>query len=170
MANSGSSSGGGASLDLGSGSGTDTLNGIVNYLQAGGQATTVISAGLLGVFVSPLVAFGDIVDGVANFFSTPFMEGGDAIGALFNALLEAPANLLETGANVSEDTLTVFLGDSLAGVLALPVAVGVTMMSLYLIMIYLNEPETGDTIPGLPFDVPDVGPLQLGVEEEDEGE
>ena len=155
-----------AQLDLGSGSGTDTLNGIVNYLQAGGSITTVISASLLGTIVSPFVAIGDIIQGVGNFFSTPFREGGDAVGALFNALLTAPANLLQTGSNITEDTLTIFLGDGLAGILALPVATAMVLLSLWMIALYLQEEETGDTIPGLPFDVPDVGPLQFGVEEE----
>lgn len=155
-----------AKLDLGEGGGTDVLNGIVNYLQDGGKVTTVISASLLGTVVAPFVAFVDIVEGIGNFFSTPFREGGDAIGALFNALLTGPADLVRAGSQITEDTLRVFLGESLAGLLALPVSVGMVMLSLWLIMMYLQEEETGDTIPGLAFDVPDVGPLQLGVEEE----
>ena len=122
-----------AQLDLGTGSGTDVLNGIVNYLSAGGSITRVITASMLGTIVSPFLAIGDIVDGIGTFFSTPFREGGDAIGALFNALLTAPANLLRTGANVTEDTLTIFLGDSLAGLLALPIATGMVLLSLWFI-------------------------------------
>ncbi len=156
-----------ATLDLGDGTGTSVLNGIVNYLQAGGSVTRVITASLLGTIVSPFIAVGDVIAGVGTFFSTPFQAGGEAIGSLFQALLEGPADLIAAGSAVSQNVLETFLGESLAGVLALPVATGVVMLSLFIISTYLNERETGNTIPGLPVDVPDVGPLDLGVEEED---
>jgi hypothetical protein len=162
---SGSSGGdsSGASLDLGDGTGTDVLNGIVNFLQAGGDVTRLLTAFVVGVPASIFVAIGDIVAAVANFFATPFMEGGDAIGQLINAFFTAPASLLERGAQISEDTLALFLSDSLAGLLALPVATSVVVLSLYLIVRYLQEDETGDTLPGLPIDIPTE---TLGVEEE----
>ncbi|WP_276271941.1 hypothetical protein [Haloarcula litorea] len=50
-----------ADLDLGSGSGTDTLTGITSYLQGGGSAGTILSASFIGLVVSPFVAFADIV-------------------------------------------------------------------------------------------------------------
>lgn len=155
-------------LNLSDGSGTGVLSGIVNFLQAGGSVVRVIEASILGLVVSPFIALGDIIRAIGNFFSTPFLEGGNAIGQLINALFTAPGSLIETGAQISEDTLAIFLGDSLAGVLALPVAIGVVMLSLYFITLYLQEEETGDTLPGVPFDVPDILGIQFGVEEEGE--
>lgn len=151
-------------LSLGDGSGTGILTGITNFLQNGGSAIRVFTASLTGVFVAPFIAFGDIVQAVTTFFTAPFRETGQSISALAGAIFQAPAGLVQTGFTVSENVLRAFLGDSLAGLLAGPVAVGVVMISLFLVVQYLQEDETGDTIPALPVDVPtDI----LGVEEED---
>lgn len=153
-----------ATLDLGDGDGESTLNGVSSYLSSGGSVTDLFTSSIAGLLISPIVAGIDIINAVTAFFTTPFTETAESISDLAGALFQAPANLVESGARISESALQTFLGPSLAGVLALPVAVGVVMLSLYLIVVYLNERETGDTIPGLPVDVPtDV----LGVEEED---
>jgi hypothetical protein len=49
-------------------------------------------------------------------------------------------------------------------VLALPLTFALVMAALYMINIYLNEEETGDTLPGVPIDIPTDF---LGVEEEE---
>lgn len=157
-------------LNLGDGTGTAVLGGIVNYLQAGGSVVRVLIAGWLGAFVAPFLAITDVINGIGNFFSTPFLEGGDAVGALINGIFTAPGDLLETGARISEGALQQFFAPSIAGLLGLPVAVGLTMLSLFVVNWYLSEPETGDTLPGLPFDVPDVLGLEFGVEEETDDE
>jgi hypothetical protein len=160
---SGSGGSGGPSLDLGDGTGTGVLNGIVTFLQQGGDVTRLITAFVVGLPASIFVALGDIIAAIGNFFSTPFDEGGDAIGQIITALFTAPASLLETGSQITEDVLRTFLGESLAGLLALPIAFGLTLLVLFMITVYLQEAETGDTLPGLPIDVPTD---TLGVEEE----
>lgn len=150
-------------LDLGDGSGTGVLNGIVNFLQQGGDVTRLLTAFIVGLPASVFVALGDIIAAVGTFFSTPFEEGGNAIGQIIWALFTAPASLLETGSQVSEDALRQYFGGSLAGLLGIVIAFGLTLIVLYMITLYLQEAETGDALPGLPFDVPTD---TLGVEEE----
>jgi len=152
------------SLDLGTADGQDTLQGVTNFLQAGGSAGTVLSASFIGLVVSPFVALADIIDGVGTFFETPFSSAGEALGSLLEGLFKAPGNLLTAGADISETALRSALGESLAGTIAFPVTVGLVMLGLFLVTLYLREDETGDTLPGLPIDVPTDF---LGVEEED---
>ncbi|KOX92816.1 hypothetical protein AMS69_10165 [Haloarcula rubripromontorii] len=152
------------SLDLGDGSGQESLSGVTNFLQDGGDAGKVLSASIIGLIVSPVVAVIDVVNAVANFFAQPFDNAGDAIGSLLTGLFEAPGNLLTAGADISETALRSALGETLAGTLAFPITVGIVMLALYLVVRYLREDETGDVLPGLPIDVPtDI----FGVEEED---
>ncbi|GGK64623.1 hypothetical protein [Haloarcula sebkhae] len=152
------------SLSLGDGSGKETLSGITTFLQADGDAGKVLSASIIGLIVSPVIAVVDVIYAVANFFSQPFNSAGDAIGSLLEGLFEAPGNLLIAGAEVSENVLRSIFSDTLAGLLAFPVTVALVIAGLFLVVRYLNEDETGDTLPGVPFDVPtDI----FGVEEED---
>ena len=150
-------------LNLGD-SGQETLSGITNFLQAGGDAGRILSASIIGLIAAPFVAVADVIYAVANFFSQPFNTAGDAIGALLEGLFEAPANLLIAGAEISEGALRAVLGETLAGFLAFPATVGLVVFGLYLVVRYLREDETGDVLPGVPIDVPtDI----FGVEEED---
>jgi hypothetical protein len=158
------------SLDLGSGTGTDVLGGIVTFLQGGGSVTRVITGSFLGLLVSPFVAFADIINAIGTFFSAPLSAGGTTIAKFFTGLFAAPLDLLAAGADISESALETFLGGSIAGILAYPITLVLVMFGLWIIIQYLQEPETGDTIPGLPFDIPDVGPFEFGVQEEDADE
>ncbi|TKX55104.1 hypothetical protein EXE44_16505, partial [Halorubrum sp. SS7] len=72
-------------------------------------------------------------------------------------LLTAPAALIEAGARISENSIAAVFGQTLAGILALPLTVALALVSLYLLARYLNEEETGNVIAGLPIDVPVVG-------------
>ena len=59
-------------LDLGSGGGVDTLNGIVNFISKdGGSAAKVLTASLTGLLISPFVAIIDIIDAIATFATAP---------------------------------------------------------------------------------------------------
>ncbi|SHG78127.1 hypothetical protein [Halobaculum gomorrense] len=153
-----------ATLSLGDGSGTGILSGMVTYLsQPNASAARVITSVILGTISAPFLAFANIVQAIGSFFAAPFRGGGEAISALLSALFTAPADLVTASATVTQNALETVLGESLAGFLALPIAVGVVMLSLYFVTLYLREDETGDTIPGLPFDVPTDW---LGAEEE----
>jgi len=153
-----------AELDLGDGSGEGTLEGITTFLQDGGKAGTVLSASILGLVVSPFVALGNVIQAVGEFFAQPFTAGGNAIGALITGIFEAPGDLLDAGADISESALRATLGETLAGTLALPITFALVMLSLYMVTRYLLEEETGDVLPAVPIDIPtDI----FGVEEEE---
>jgi len=143
-----------AELDLGNGSGTGTLTGITSFLQAGGSAGKILSASMIGLVVSPFVAFADVIKAIGTFFAEPFSSAGEAVGALLTGLFQAPGDLLDAGADISEQALRVALGETFAGILAFPVTVGLVMLGLYLIVLYLREDETGNVLPGVPVDVP----------------
>jgi hypothetical protein len=158
------SSSGDAEVNLGDGSGTGVLTGITNFLQAGGSAGTLLSASFLGLVISPFVAFGNVIQAIGVFFAAPFSGTGEAIAALLAGLFQAPGDLLVAGADITEAALRASLGDSFAAILAFPITVAMTLVALYLIVLYLREDETGDTLPGVPVDIPtDI----FGVEEED---
>jgi len=73
--------------------------------------------------------------------------------------------ILETTAQTSATAISAQFGW-----LAFLVGVGVLLAALYAVNQYLEQPETGDTFVGLPFDTPDVGPFEIGVTEEGEDE
>lgn len=141
-------------LDLGDGGGEDTVNGIVNF---DGSTTAVLTASITGLLISPFLAVIDIINAATNFVTAPLEGAGGSITALFSGLIEAPAGLIEAGVGISENALRSFLGESLAGALALPITTALVLSSLYLVAVYLDEEETGNLIPGLPTDIPFIG-------------
>jgi hypothetical protein len=159
-----------ASLDVGSGSGQDVLNGVSDFLDSGGTIGTLLTSSVIGLIVSPIIGLIDLIDAVFAFFSVPFAETADSVADLQGAFLQAPARLLESGAQISESAIASVFGETVAGIFALPITVGIVVLSLFMVVQYLQEDETGDTLPGLPVDVPDVFGLELGVQEEGEDE
>ncbi|RLM66793.1 hypothetical protein DVK05_06010 [Halorubrum sp. Atlit-8R] len=146
-----------ATLSLGDGGGVDTLNGIANYLSNGGKAATVLSASVIGLITSPFIAIVDIINAITQFATSPFEGAGESISSLFDGLLTAPAALIEAGSRISEDAIIAVFGETIAGILALPLTVGLALLSLYFLATFLDEEETGNLFPGLPFDVPVIG-------------
>jgi len=144
-------------LSLGDGGGVDTLSGITNFLSEGGSATRVLTSSIVGILVSPVVATIDIINAIADFATAPFEGAGESISTLFDGLLTGPASLIEAGSTISGDAIRAVFGETLAGILALPLTVGLALASLYLLATFLDEEETGNLFPGLPFDVPVIG-------------
>ena len=146
-----------ATLSLGDGGGADTLNGIASYLSNGGKATTVLSASVIGLITSPFIAIVDIINAITQFATAPFEGAGESISTLFDGLLTGPAALIEAGSRISENAILAVFGETIAGILALPLTVALALASLYLLATFLDEEETGNLFPGLPFDVPVIG-------------
>ncbi|WP_050032290.1 hypothetical protein [Halorubrum halophilum] len=144
-------------LSLGDGGGVGTLNGIATYLSEGGKATTVLSASVIGLITSPFIAIIDIVNAITQFATSPFEGAGESISSLFDGLLTGPADLILAGSEISEAAIRSVFGETIAGILALPLTVALALASLYLLATFLNEEETGNLFPGLPFDVPYIG-------------
>jgi hypothetical protein len=146
-----------ATLSLGDGGGVDTLNGIASYLSNGGKASTVLSASVVGLITSPFIAIVDIINAITQFATAPFEGAGESISTLFDGLLTGPAALIEAGSRISENAIMAVFGETIAGILALPLTVALALASLYLLATFLDEEETGNLFPGLPFDVPVIG-------------
>lgn len=144
---------------------TTVLSAVVGYLAEGGKIVNLLTGFILGTGASLFIAVGSIINAVVTFITTPFSQGGEALGDLVDNLLSEPAGLIGTVADASG----VAISDQF-GWLALPTGVGVVLVSLWMINKYREQQETGDTLPGLPFDVPDVGPFQIGTTEEGEDE
>ncbi|AZQ14535.1 hypothetical protein [Halorubrum sp. PV6] len=146
-----------ATLSLGDGGGVDTLNGIASYLSNGGKPSTVLSASVVGLITSPFIAIVDIINAITQFATAPFEGAGESISTLFDGLLTGPAALIEAGSRISENAIMAVFGETIAGILALPLTVALALASLYLLATFLDEEETGNLFPGLPFDVPVIG-------------
>lgn len=153
-------------LSLGSGGGADTLNGIVTYLSEGGSVSTVLSASIVGLITSPFIAIIDIINAITQFATAPFEGAGESIASLFDGLLTGPADLILAGSAISETAIRSVFGETIAGILALPLTVGLALLSLFLLARFLNEEETGNLFPGLPFDVPVIGADEEAVADE----
>jgi len=152
-------------VDLGDGSPTAVLSGVTSFISQGGQLGTLLSGFIFGLGGSLFLGVGKIINAVVTFVTTPFLEGGRAVGQLITGILTSPATILDQTALASAEGIAAEFGW-----LAFPVGMGVVLVSLYLVVQYLEQRETGDTFVGLPFDTPDVGPFEIGVTEEGEEE
>ncbi len=152
-------------VDLGDGSPTAVLSGVTSFISQGGQLGTLLSGFIFGLGGSLFLGVGQIINAVVTFITTPFLEGGRAVATLIGGLLTSPVGILETTAQTSATAISAQFGW-----LAFLVGVGVLLAALYAVNQYLEQPETGDTFVGLPFDTPDVGPFEIGVTEEGEDE
>lgn len=154
-----------ASLELGDGSPTAVLSGVTTFVSGPGTLGNLLSSFIFGIFASLFLAVGKIINAVTSFITSPFTAAGEAIGELFSDLLTSPTDILGTTAQES--------GRAIAeqfGWMAFPIGVGVVLLALFMINWYRERPSTGDTIVGLPFDVPDIGPFEVGTTEVGEDE
>lgn len=147
-----------ARLDFGSGDPEGVLSGTANFFASGGKPATVLLASVFGVVVSIAQGGINVLQSIFNLIAQPLDAGGVAIATAFEATIVEPLQVLISGAGVSADSLDTF------GFIALPVGVALLLGSYWLIVQYLEEDETSDTVvvpgfPDLPF---------FGVEEEDE--
>lgn len=161
-------SGGGSDdpeLDIDSSEPTEVNSSVVNFLSDGGDVATVITGMITGLGTSVFIGIGDIVNAVVGFITSPFKGGADAIEKLISGILGSPGEILDTTAQTTGTAIS-----EQFGWMAYPVGVAVVLGSLYLVVQYLEQRETGDTFVGLPFDTPDFGPFDIGVTEEGEDE
>lgn len=139
------------------------LSSIASFVSRGGNVAQLFTAGLVGVIFRPLVSVVDVIRTGTNAITDPIEAATSAVVSLTTALFTAPADLVISGAEISEAALASVLGESLAGILALPISVATTLGVVFLIIQFLQEDETGNF--GLISDVP--LPF-IGVEEEGE--
>jgi hypothetical protein len=159
------SSSGGPTLEISNDNPTTVLSSITSFLSKGGSLGTLLSSFIFGILGSLTIGVGNIINAVVTFITTPFVEFADAVGSFASGLITSPLSILETTAQTSATSIAAQFGW-----LAFPVGVLVILGVLFAINSYREQQETGDTIPGLPFDVPDIGPFEIGTTEEGEDE
>jgi len=151
-------------LDFGNGSPTEVLNGTVNFLNAGGSLGTLLQGSIFGIVVSLVVGGINIIQSIIGLIVAPLDQAANIVGAFFQATVLEPLGVVEAGAQAS----AIGIADQF-GPFALPVAMAVLLGTFWIVIQFLEEDETPDfiAIPGFP-DIPEIGPLEVGVEEEDE--
>lgn len=90
----------------------------------------------------------------------------DSVGGLIDAIFGGSATIIQTGAistalSIGPD------GQFNLGPLTFALGVGAVLLALYAVSAYVSEEDTGNFVPGLPFDIPTPG---FGGAEEDNGE
>lgn len=154
------------SLDVGSGSPSGILSGVSSFISNPNTSLgTLLSTFVFGMIASIWYGVVEVINAVITFITTPFIQGGQAIAALFSGLLTSPLDILDVTAQASAEGIAAQFGW-----LAFPVGVGIVLVVLYLVNEYREQRATGDTFPGLPFDTPDFGPFEIGTTEEGEDE
>lgn len=150
-----------ANLDLGDGSPTSVLSGATNFFSEGGNIGTAINGMVLGLVASVYIGFTTVLNALVDLIVAPLASFGEELAVLIAGLL--PGEILSVTQSTSATQISVQFGW-----LAFPVGVGMVLVTLMMVTIYRNEDETGDLIPGLPFDAQDVTFGLLGTEEEAE--
>lgn len=142
--------------------GASSLDGVLKYLNSGGNPSEVILSGILGIVVSVTTGVSDIFIAIAQFPAQLISSVTRSATALFEGFIASPASIITggdgfvgaaatTGIEIS-NTFTGFLG-----VFAFPAGVASILLGLWLITTYLEEGTTSDFVPGTftDIDVPD---------------
>lgn len=143
---------------------TTVLTGTIGFLNAGGQLGTLLQGAIFGTFVSFTTGGINFIQSGFALLVAPVDALAQSVGQAVDSLILAPLGIVETTA----ETSAVATSEQF-GVFALLVGVCLVLAAYWIITKFLEQSETSDTLPlpGFP-DTPDVGPLQIGVEEEDE--
>jgi len=126
-----------------------------------GDLGSVVFRGLGGFLLSIAYAVTQGAVTAAEIFLIPGQALASSLGDLVVAFFgEGAAGIVEAGAEATQTSLQ---GQYSVGPLTFALAIGSVLLGLYVIAQYRDEEDTGNLIPGLPFDVPFIGE-----EEEDE--
>jgi hypothetical protein len=153
-----------AKLDTGNGSPNAVLNGTINFLESGGTLGRLLQGSIFGILVSIATGGVNLIQSVFGLVVAPLDSAASVVSEFFVATVLGPLGIIETTAAASGSAIA-----SQFGPFALLVGIGVVLGAFWIIIQFLEEDETPDfvAVPGFP-DVPAIGPLDVGVEEEDE--
>lgn len=156
-----------ATLDTGDGDPNDVLNGVINFLGSdGGNLGTLLQGSIFGLVVSVATGGINFVQSVFALVVAPLDSAADIVAQFFESTVLAPLGIAEATAETSAAAISAQFGP-----FALPVGIAVILIAFWIMIQFLEEESTPDfvAIPGFP-DIPDVGPFDPGVEEEDDDE
>ena len=118
--------------------------------------------GLVLLSVGTAVASGIL--SIADVLIVPLDALTSAAGQLIDAIFGGSAFIIDLGAIASGQSIGP--GGLFASPLSFPIAIGIVLLTLYLVTAYVSEEPTGNFVPGVPFDIPTPG--FEGPEEDDE--
>lgn len=123
----------------------------------------ILKQGIGGVFLAIFIGIVAGINAVVDVVVEPISALGGALAQLVIATFGRPAEIIITGVVQTSQSLA---GPFNVGPATFALSILSVLAGLYLVGQFLQEPETGNLIPGLPFDVPFVGQEEEG---EDDG-
>lgn len=123
----------------------------------------ILKQGIGGVFLAIFVGIVAGINAIVDVVVEPISALAGALAQLVVATFGRPAQIIIQGVVTTAESLA---GPFNVGPATFALALASVLAGFYLVGQFLQEPETGNLIPGLPFDVPFVGQNEEG---EDDG-
>lgn len=126
------------------------------------QAADLQSLLKQGIGGSILAVFFGITSGIlslADVVIQPVDALGTALGDLTTAIFGGPAEIILAGIEATAQSI---LGPFNLGPLSFALSIAAVLAGLYVIAVFRDERDTGNLVPGLPFDVPFIGETEEG--------
>lgn len=123
----------------------------------------IMKQGIGGVFLAIFVSIIAGIEAVVHVVVEPINALASSLARLTVATFGRPAEIIIAGIVQTAES---FGGAFALGPATFVVSIASVLAGLYLVGQFLQEPETGNLVPGLPFDVPFVGQEEEG---EDDG-
>jgi len=137
------------------------LTGTIGFLDRGGNLGTLLQGALFGTLVSVFTGGINLIQSIVGLVTAPIDSLGTATTTAVNAIIVEPLTIIVETAGVSATSI----GEQF-GPFAFLVGLAVLLGGFWLVIQFLEEPETSDTfpVPGLP-DLPFVGVNEEGEED-----
>ncbi|WP_435093398.1 hypothetical protein [Halorubrum sp. N11] len=143
---------------------SSVLTGTIGFLNAGGQLGTLLQGAIFGTLVAGVTGGINIIQSGIALVVAPLDALANTVDQAVASLILAPLGIIETAAETSGTATS-----EQFGVFAILVGVALVLATYWMITKYLEQSETGDTLP-----IPGIGDapsfLPLGVTEENEDE
>ncbi|MCO8254543.1 hypothetical protein NKF26_12090 [Haladaptatus sp. AB618] len=122
----------------------------------GGTLENVVPKALLLPVIALFYSIADVIGAFADVPIAIFQGFSESAKLLISGFLQSPGKILTAGAQQSAYTLQNGVWAQF-GPLTYVLAVAVVVGSALIVARYTAEEETGNLIPGIPFDVPIIG-------------
>lgn len=139
-----------------SGAGGSRVSDLFDRAASADSLAEIIFTGLGAVFLSLGTAIASGVLTVADVVIVPIATLTNAVGDLIDAIFGGSAQIIDMGAITT--ALSIGPGSRFdVGPFTFALAVASVLLALYVVTAYLSEEETGNFVPGIPFDIPTPG-------------
>ncbi|WP_231183506.1 hypothetical protein [Haladaptatus sp. DYF46] len=122
----------------------------------GGTLENVVPKALLLPVIAVFYSIADLVGAFVDVPIAIFDSFAEGAGILIGGFLEPPGKILSAGGQQSAYTLQNGVWAQF-GPFTYIIAVGVVVGGAFVVARYTAEEETGNLVPGIPFDVPIIG-------------